>query len=130
MRQPKHIRIWEWYKYSPVKLTLRPNHPVAFGYREPTEEGYHSEWVKIVWDGERIYYSHEIKAVDCDGPISRHSTGFCLTRNKKARQGRRMNNKGEFQFMTYGKDNRLVHFPQWEDVTVSVRDAYADAMNY
>lgn len=117
-RCPRNARFWVWECGGWVKLTLRPGQSLSYAWFRTADEG---------WDSERVTWSHTGNAVecesdssgaDCDGRLDRSSLVSCPL--------------AELQSDPVEADNsgRSIFRPNWERVSASQRDHFAEAAGY
>jgi hypothetical protein len=116
----RNARFWMYVNRDFVKITLKPNQQLKWGFRKPTDEGYHAEY--YIWEhqGNRLVEDLYTESRDCDGKGSSHDVyEFDLFAAKV-----------EFGRVTNDEIGPLLPRPDWQRVRSSQRDYSAEAMGY
>ena len=72
MQQPRNARFWVHVNGGPVKLTLRPDQELSWGYAVRTDEGWASESYTWSHEGDHVRLKWCDDGVDCDGRLTRY----------------------------------------------------------
>jgi hypothetical protein len=110
-----NARFWIYWNGGLVKITMARGDSFELYRSEPTDEGYHSEWERYEFDGERVSREMETHGRDCDGS---HST--------RSVESARLDKLAVVW-------NKYVEafYPEWEeDRPTRVYDQFAQAMGY
>ena len=110
-------RFWEYLNGDWVKITLRPGQKLAWFTGGPTDEGFYSEYHTWEHTGTHIVSELSTSARDCDGPLETDSVYTCHIGNLDGLRHSRL-------------PADVLGTPQWETVSRSQRDRFAEAMGY
>ena len=72
--RPRNARFWVSVHGDWVKLTLRPDQELEHAFCEPTDEGWHSEYVCWSHAGDRVELQFLDRSRCCDGRYDRGGT--------------------------------------------------------
>lgn len=115
-----NARFWV-YIHCPVKLTLRPGQKLGHSYGGPCEEG----WFRVAetWEhtGDGVFKESTSDGRDCDGRLTQYFDSFAPLDQLRVREPYRM--EGE-------PPSEGVLWPNWERVSASQRDEYAEMAGY
>ncbi len=117
--KPRNARFWIWWADGWVKLTLRPGQSLSFGYRGPSDEGWHSHGETYSHEGDRVTSNITTDGRDCDGRFQTFDDFVCQLDQLAAREVWNM------------QDDRLERrAPAWIALESYQRDHSAEAMGY
>lgn len=143
---PPRVRIWFWWRGSPVRLTLDDGKPVTLFRSAPTEEGYSSTLHEFIYDQHegRVYLNSVESGRDCDGSL-RHTRqmhaditeldagsalyrryGDVIERHKRMRAG--LSPCGAYNATP--EPEGAPHAPRWHQTGHQVYDEFARAAGY
>ena len=108
----KTIRFWHWDQ-APVQITIGEGECLRHHRSTPTDEGWSSSTHTWTFEDDILFEVYESAGRDCDGPHFYTQTRTCAASQVRA-----------------GIEDDGVDYPAWDDGRVSVRDTYAEAMNY
>ena len=109
------VRFWAFVNGSPVRITLDHDQTLRWHRCEPTDEGYSWEAEEWHFYRDKVYSTVQRGGRDCDGELMRLSEWEC-----------RVDRLESFSPGTLDG----VRFPDWEEVSSSQRDQYAELMGY
>lgn len=110
-------------KYRTIKVTDMK--PFVIEHSAPTEEGYHSESHEYSFCGDSVEYVKSSSSRDCDGPLHRTKVFVCKIENLAKKPLIRWNEQ-EQKYLPVPD----AFEPEWEEVSSTQRDEYAEAMGY
>ena len=122
---PPNARFWVWINGDWVKLTLKPSRQLSWHASRPTDEGYSYESETWSHEGDRVTRESACGGSDCDGPIHWDNTSECMLPELQY-------HPPEFPGPDDGPDfiEIPVPRPNWQRVSASQRDVYAETMGY
>lgn len=130
-RQQPNARFWHYSSGAGyVTLTLRPGKAITIRSGGPTDEGfsYTTETYEYDVDENRIIYTAECNARDCDGPLDRVYISACQLDMLHARDLSQV-----FDASNWPEEHKAcagIFMPEWQKLSSSQRDAYAEAAGY
>lgn len=111
-------RFWEYIHGSPVKITLRSTgrNVLRHSHGGPTDEGWSAE--AYVWslDGYLVRCEYTTAGSDCDGRHTSYSDTGCPI--------------GFLQSGYREETDPAIAYPEWQRISASQRDQFAEAMGY
>lgn len=120
----RNYRFWVWWNGQWTKLTLRPGQSLSVHEFHYHEEGWSRTSERWEHVGDGVYNEHSDEGKDCDGRLDRYSEWFCPARNLRARDMMDPDCPNQFS------ENIGIFAPEWEKVSASQRDQYAELAGY
>lgn len=111
-----NARLWIRYQGAWVKLTLRPEERIEFGFHAPTEEGFRSEGCILEHNGAHVSMHRYYRSRDCDGVYSGHSLMRCPLDNLHS--------------VDVDVDGETFRRPDWKELSRLDRDHAAEDAGY
>jgi hypothetical protein len=121
----KSARFWVDHKGSYVKLTIKKDQELNTTEGGLTDEGYDYTNTSYTFDGKEVECVSVRDAKDCDGRASWSWEAFFDATNYQTRSA----------FVGWTEDgeeirDQSIQLPQWEKLSSSQRDVYAEMMGY
>lgn len=123
----RNARFWVYINGGPVKLTLRPGQRLSWHRAWSHDEGWSSE--SHTWEYEDHFVIEYIEndGTDCDGRLTQVSSWLCNVELLKSGHKPFCDEWLTAEEREFYVD---VVYPQWERVSASQRDEFAEAMGY
>ncbi len=110
------VRFWHFHRDGWVKLTVRGEQVLHFGYGGPTDEGWSSHSERLWIENGAVLCEMVSDGRDCDGRLTHTSLVRCPFNLLAGRD--------------CGLDDAPGLVPDWQQVSSRQRDEYAEAMGY
>ncbi len=109
-------RFWHFHRDGWVKLTIRGERELRFGYSSPTDEGW-SSYGELLWiEAGAVLCEMVSDGRDCDGRLTQTQIVRCPIEKLASRK--------------CDLDDAPGLLPEWEKVSSRQRDEYAESMGY
>ena len=112
----KHVRFDLWENDGWVRLQLADGQALSWGRSCPTDEGWRSEWTRLVREGNKIRCEYGTDGRDCDGRLSTYGLLTADIRTDLAEE--------------VAPNGQTVRRVRWHHVSASLRDYSAEAFGY
>ena len=112
----RNARFWAFINLSPVKITLKPDQELYWGWRRRSEEGWDAEYETWLLEDGVVTSTVDTDGCDCDGRLSTHQSFVCPV--ERLQDGHQPE---EYPDVVY---------PAWEREEASQRDYAAEAAGY
>ena len=126
----RNARFWVWWHDGWVKLTLRPDQSVEAGYNRTTDEGWCSWRERWSFDGDKVTREAKSDGVDCDGRLTRFHTDECHVYQLAVVPHQKQTPWIEGVGCEFVDDPDAPLTPDWQNVSASQRDQYAEMAGY
>lgn len=125
-----NARFWVWWHDGWVKLTLRPQESLSAGHRGRHEEGWYSYDETWTHEGDRVVRECFNDGADCDGPSSKGQEDSCPLGRLSEVTHEKQTPWIEGVGCEFVPDPDAPLTPDWEKVSESQRDVYAEQMGH
>lgn len=130
-QQQPNARLWHYVSGAGyVKLTMRPGESITIRSGGPTDEGYSYTEETYDYDVEAgtVTLTTDTRARDCDGPLDTLHVCSCPIDQLHARSMAEV-----FDAESWPEEHKAaqgIYTPNWQRLSASQRDYYAESMNY
>ena len=127
----RNARFWIFWKGDWVKITLKPEQTITIHEFSHTDEGWSSTCETYLYDGEdeRVICSIANESRDCDGKHGHYSDYHCPVGELASLEREEITEwtvGGEMVGTGVFRPSR----PNWQELTASQYDQYAETMGY